>query len=112
MVMRDSSGARACALTIRIGGPFADVLRRVKHCAPFGGLTVDEAANCASHSGMTAERTAQALARIEAALARIEQASSGVESATAAATRRHETLRAAVSETLRDLDILIGEQRE
>lgn len=60
---------------------------------------------------MTGERTQPALARITAALARIEQASAGVESATAAAARRHEVLRAAVAETLRDLDILIGEQR-
>lgn len=60
---------------------------------------------------MTGERTELALARIHAALARIEQASSGVAATATAAARQHEALRAAVAETLRDLDALIGEQR-
>jgi len=60
---------------------------------------------------MTGERTEQALTRIEAALARIERASSGVEASATAAAARHDALRAAVAETLHDLDILIGEQR-
>ncbi len=60
---------------------------------------------------MTGERTQQALARIEAALARIEHASAAAEAAAGAAARRHETLRTAVAETLRDLDLLIAEQQ-
>ncbi|MBC2666556.1 hypothetical protein H7F51_13600 [Novosphingobium flavum] len=116
MLMLDSSGG-ANALAIRIGGPFADVLRRVKHraCYPYGCKrpdrpAVDGGAIYASPSRMSGERTQQALARIEAALARIEQAGSAAEAASVEAARRHEVLRSAVSETLRDLDILIGEQ--
>jgi hypothetical protein len=64
---------------------------------------------------MIGERTENALSRIHAALDRIETAGSqalgvartlreaGVEQA-----RKHETLRTAVAETLRDLDLLIG----
>jgi len=59
---------------------------------------------------MTGERTEQALARIQAALARIEQATPRAEAASRAVAERHEHLRAAVAETLRDLDILIGDK--
>lgn len=59
---------------------------------------------------MISERTEQALARIETALARIEQASVGAVSAATEQQRRHDRLRAAVGETLRDLDLLISEQ--
>jgi len=58
---------------------------------------------------MIGERTQQALARIDAALARIELATQAAHDAAGAAARKHETLRAAVAETLRDLDILIGD---
>lgn len=58
---------------------------------------------------MTGERTQQALTRIEAALARIERAGTAAHDAAGDAARKHETLRAAVTETLRDLDILIGD---
>jgi len=67
---------------------------------------------------MIGERTERALARIETALARIESASAGAQANAAAAgaalaehERRHERLRTAVGETLRDLDLLIAEQQ-
>ena len=61
---------------------------------------------------MIGERTEGALARIQAALSRIETATEGAGSAAVAANQRHERLRSAVAETLRDLDLLIGEGRE
>ncbi|MFA7588686.1 MAG: hypothetical protein WCY11_21280 [Novosphingobium sp.] len=59
---------------------------------------------------MTGERTSQALARIDAALARIEWATGRTGEAIAAQGRKHDALRQAVSETLRDLDILIANE--
>ncbi|MFN5243918.1 MAG: hypothetical protein ACK5B7_05715 [Novosphingobium sp.] len=62
---------------------------------------------------MSGERSSRALARIEAALARIEAASrrgamSGASSEELADLRsRHENLRAAVSDSLAELDQLI-----
>lgn len=57
---------------------------------------------------MTGERTETALARITAALSRIEQAGQAAEASARAQAERHDRLRAAVAETLHDLDILIG----
>ena len=57
---------------------------------------------------MTGERTQTALARIETALARIERAGEGAQRSAAEAAQRHATLRAAVTDTLRELDSLIG----
>jgi hypothetical protein len=61
---------------------------------------------------MTGERTEQALGRIHAALARIEQATGRSTALAVEASRRHEQLRTAVTETLRDLDLLIREHGE
>jgi predicted 2-oxoglutarate/Fe(II)-dependent dioxygenase YbiX len=65
---------------------------------------------------MIGERTENALARIRAALSRIEAAGDAAAHAARAAeasateqARQHEALRAAVAETLRDLDLLIGQ---
>lgn len=57
---------------------------------------------------MSSERTEQALARIDAALARIQNAAAQAETAVGEQARRHDVLRQAVAETVRDLDILIG----
>lgn len=57
---------------------------------------------------MIGERTENALARIHAALDRIERAGTRAGNAARDAQQRHERLRAAVGETLRDLDLLIG----
>ncbi len=57
---------------------------------------------------MSCERTEQALARIDAALARMQSAATHAETAAGEQARRHEVLRQAVAETMRDLDILIG----
>jgi hypothetical protein len=59
---------------------------------------------------MMGERTETALARIDAALARIDGASSRLTMRTGEIARRHDHLRAAVAQTLHDLDLLIGEQ--
>lgn len=61
-----------------------------------------------SDTAMTGERTQMALARIEAALARLEKVGEPIESAARSAAERHDRLKAAVTETLRDLDRLIG----
>ena len=61
---------------------------------------------------MTGERTETALARVDAALARIEQASARIASRTGTLARRHDHLRAAVAQTLHDLDLLIAEQEQ
>ena len=60
---------------------------------------------------MMSEKTEQALVRIETALARIEQATRRAASAATEQERRHDRLRAAVGETLRDLDLLISERQ-
>lgn len=60
---------------------------------------------------MTGERTEQALARIEAALARIERAGTAAHDAFGDAARKHDALRMAVTETLGELDSLIGSAR-
>jgi hypothetical protein len=59
---------------------------------------------------MTGERTETALARIDAALARINAASARVGSRTGDLARKHDHLRAAVAQTLHDLDLLIADQ--
>ena len=59
---------------------------------------------------MTGERTETALARIDAALARINTATPQVGTRCADSARRHDHLRAAVAQTLHDLDLLIAEQ--
>jgi hypothetical protein len=68
---------------------------------------------------MIEDRTQQALARIDSALARIEQAGTRAGQAAsrsaeeaAQQARKHDRLRQAVAETLRDLDLLIGEKAE
>ena len=61
---------------------------------------------------MIGERTENALARIEAALERIGKAGSAARDAAHQSTERHVRLRAAVGETLRDLDLLIGSAGE
>ncbi len=61
---------------------------------------------------MSCERTEQALARIDAALARIQKAATQAETAAGEQARRHDVLRQAVAETMRDLDILIKGQSE
>lgn len=61
---------------------------------------------------MIGERTGNALARIRSALGRIEAAAPVVEQSSLRAGARHEQLRAAVAETLRDLDLLIGADGE
>ncbi len=67
---------------------------------------------------MIGERTEQALARIDSALARIERAGTQAgkaaqQTAVSAAeqARKHDRLRQAVAETLRDLDLLIGDKQ-
>ena len=59
---------------------------------------------------MTGERTETALARIDAALARINEATTRVGTHGAELARRHDHLRNAVAQTLRELDLLIAEQ--
>jgi len=105
---------------LRFGcGPFADRLRRVKFGAdslydlrrdgsPRRPPNVDLCRNSASQWRMIGERTENALARIHAALDRIERAGAEAGRSTRDAQQRHERLRAAVGETLRDLDLLIG----
>jgi len=61
---------------------------------------------------MIGERTENALARIDAALKRIEKAGSDARREIHEGAARHERLRAAVGETLRDLDLLIGSAGE
>jgi hypothetical protein len=63
---------------------------------------------------MNGDRSEIALARIEAALARLDSAArrpqpSGDGNDTAQLHRKHEQLRAAVTQSLRQLDALIGE---
>ena len=72
------------------------------------GARFDAPANCASDTGMTGNRTQQALARIEAALGRIETAIPRAHSAFVAQQARTDHLRRAIGETIRDLDLLIS----
>lgn len=59
---------------------------------------------------MTGGLAENALARIDAALARIEHSMDRIEAERDASSRRHARLRAAVSETLEQLDGLIAGQ--
>lgn len=59
---------------------------------------------------MPGERTTKALARIDAALQRIDNAASRAERTLKAQHARNDHLRQAITETLRDLDLLIAEQ--
>lgn len=58
---------------------------------------------------MIGERTQTALARIDAAVARINAASAKSGDRTGEIARKHDHLRAAVAQTLHDLDLLIAE---
>lgn len=58
---------------------------------------------------MTGERTETALARIDAALARIQNATPRLSERTGELARKHDHLKAAVAQTLHDLDLLIAE---
>ena len=57
---------------------------------------------------MTGERINQALGRIEAAAARIEAASAARAPSDDGLAERHEALRSVVTQSLKDLDALIG----
>jgi hypothetical protein len=57
---------------------------------------------------MTGDRINQALSRIEAAVARIEAASAGRGVPDEGLAQRHEALRSVVTQSLKDLDALIG----
>lgn len=57
---------------------------------------------------MTGERTEKALARMDLALRRIEIAGVRAKAALDTKSRQNETLRRAVTETLRDLDQMIN----